>query len=74
MCPQYTDAPLTLVFFMFSGPCNWGKKSILAIKLERSYQVDWTSASSKTTLTKNFNLKQKQVDAQTRKHNAPLLS
>ena len=52
------------------------------------FQVDWTSTSSKTTLTKNFNLKAEagqtdeqmdrrtngQTDAQTRKHNAPLLS
>ena len=43
------------------------------------FQVDWTSTSSKTTLTKNFNLKRdeqmngqpdEQMDTQTRKHNA----
>ena len=47
------------------------------------FEVDWTSTSSKTTLTKNFNLKRdrrtdgrtdERTDAQTRKHNAPLLS
>ena len=50
------------------------------------FQVDWTSTSSKTTLTKSFNLKRdqrmdeqadeqtnEQTDTQTRKHNAPLL-
>ena len=35
------------------------------------FQVDWTSTSSKTTSTKNFNLKRdRRTDAQTRKHNA----
>ena len=39
------------------------------------FEVDWISTSSKTTLTKNFNLEQdrrrdKQTEAQTRKHNA----
>ena len=30
------------------------------------FQVDWTAASSKTTLTKNFNLKRdRQTNAQT---------
>ena len=47
------------------------------------FQVDWTSISSKTTLTKNFNLKRdertngrtnERTEPQTRKHNAPLLS
>ena len=39
------------------------------------FQVDWTSTSSKTTSTKNFNLKgrtDKRMDPQTRKHNAHL--
>ena len=44
-----------------------------------TFQVDWTSTSSKTTLTKNFNLKRDrrtngqmndQTGAETRKHNA----
>ena len=41
------------------------------------FEVDWTSTSSKTKLTKNFNLKQdgRTKDEQTRKHdNASLLS
>ena len=40
------------------------------------FQVDWTSTSSKTTLTENLNLKQERwtdrpKEAQTKKHNAP---
>ena len=45
------------------------------------FQVDWTSTSSKTTSTKNFNMKRDEnrrtkgwhdgrTDTQTRKHNA----
>ena len=72
------DATLALSFSMFSGSRNWGQNSNLALKLERSYhraqsrhmctkfQVDWTSTSSKTTLTKNFNLKwDKQMNRRT---------
>ena len=40
-----------------------------------TFQVDWTSTSSKTTSTKNFDLKRDgradgRTDVQTRKHNA----
>ena len=43
--------------------------------MSTKFQVDWTLASSKTTLTKNFNLKRDRwtngrTDVQTRKHNA----
>ena len=51
---------------MISGPLNWGQNFNMAFKLKKYYiigimftkfQVDWTSTSSKTTFTKNVNLK-----------------
>ena len=56
--PKTLTGTFALSFSMFSGQRNWGQNYNLALKLERSYhkehmctkfQVDWISASSKTT-------------------------
>ena len=55
----------TFIFPKVSGPLDWGKNSTLALQLKdhiivnmcTDCQIDWTSTSSKTTLTKTFNLK-----------------
>ena len=90
-CFPSTWMPHPHYHFLCSVDCENGVKTLnLALQLDRSYirnmctkfQVDWTSTSSKTTSTKNFNLKRnrrmneqttertdERTDAQTRKHN-----
>ena len=61
MCPQYTDAPLAISFSALKLEVKTlGMKIRKIISQETcmctKFQVDWTSTSSKTTLTKNLNL------------------
>ena len=75
--------PILIIIFHVQWTVKLGKKSDTIGNMRYKFQVDWTSASSKTTLAKNFNMKQDRTDerkdermdertnAQTRKHNAP---
>ena len=51
------DAPLTLSFYMFSGPWNWEKNYNLDLKFERSYHMEHVYSISSwldSNLIKNY--------------------